>query len=86
MWRMASCAPARDFGKKRRNTEATETTRRWPAAPLLVVRYGLEPLIERAYNELTCELRPRPIADRSVAIIRAGGGDALSQPVKARQP
>ena len=53
---------------------------------LLVVRYGLEPLIERAYNELTCELRPRPIADRSVAIIRAGGGDALSQPVKARQP
>lgn len=49
---MASCAPARYFGKKKRNTEAAETTRRWPAAPLLVVRYGLEPLIERAYNEL----------------------------------
>ena len=43
------------------------------------MRYGLQSLIERAYNELTCELRP--IADRSVAILCAGGGDALSQPV-----
>ena len=35
----------------------------------LVDRYELEPLIERAYNELTFELRP--IVQKSVAIVPA---------------
>ena len=48
------------------------------ALEALVDRYELQPLIERAYNELTFELQP--IVDRSVAIILGFGGDALSEP------
>tara|TARA_B100000795_G_scaffold258935_1_gene233461 strand:- start:208 stop:2229 length:2022 start_codon:yes stop_codon:yes gene_type:complete len=44
----------------------------------LVDRYELEPLIERAYNELTFELWP--IVEKSVAIILRFGGEALSEP------
>lgn len=49
------------------------------ALQLLAKRYELEPLIERAYSEMSFELRP--IADRSAAILQCFGGGALSEPV-----
>ena len=38
----------------------------------------MEPLIERAFNELTFELRP--IVQKSIAIVLRFGGEALSEP------